>query len=178
MDKEYYIDDPHMVSPDNIGSGYAVWSTLWETKYQQNEEYQNGLFSDLMQFDISTGFTMVQQNDDLYKCLVVTTPKENQYFHSKVLSSLNNMKKYFNYLDKELSPIRAKMSSLGINLINLKGEGFYSQEGAITPKADEMMQQLRFLKQLGIIDFDISNTKPHKARKRMHKILSSRKICY
>lgn len=150
-ENQYFVDDPHMVSPDNMGSGFVLWSSY------QKDYYLNGMLRDCVEnFNICHGVTYVEKNDYGFKLYGFGTSKENFQIHNKILSNLDCLKKFIAYLDKQLEPIRQDLGDHRIDFSEVKGNQYYEQEGLIRPK-DDKIEQYRFLKQLGLIEDDIKN---------------------
>ncbi len=57
IDKQYYVDDPHMVSPTNIDSGFMLWSSY------SSEYYKNGMLKDMVDnFNMCHGVSYIKKN--------------------------------------------------------------------------------------------------------------------
>lgn len=151
LEKQYFIDDPHMVVPDNMGTGFAIWSTRW-SHYYQNEEYQKGLYQDCRNFDLCNGLTYAQRSAEGYRLYIFCAPQDNIHLNSKILSSIEHIKQFIDYFDSAIAPIRKNLEDHRIDFASLKGEAYHHQRGIIEVKSDDKLKKYRFFKQLGLID--------------------------
>lgn len=151
LDKQYFIDDPHMVSPDKIGNGFVLWSSYKE------EYYLTGMLKDCVEkFDLCHGITYVKKDDNGYRLYGFAAPKENYKAHNKLLSNIDCIKKFIQYFDDQIEFIRRDVDDKRIDFAKLKGDAYYEQDGVIEPE-DDKIAQYRFLSQLGLVDGSIKN---------------------
>ena len=156
VEKEYFLDDPQMVSPNNIGNGYAMWSVDWEPHYK-SEAYENGMLKDASEYGIGKGVTYINKNKNGYKAYVFSGPKNNIDLHTKLYSNMPLIKKFVTFFDEEIKDIRKKMMDSRVNLVKLKGDAYFQQQGLIIPQENDKLHQCNFLHQLGILDSSISD---------------------
>ncbi|NQY42973.1 MAG: hypothetical protein HRT87_06510, partial [Legionellales bacterium] len=103
--KKYYLHNPQMVSPNNIGSGHVAWSTNWEPHYN-DELYKNSLFIDAPMFGIEIGLTWIEKTYAGYKAYIFSSNSNNKELHNKLYSNISLIKHYIHYFNKEIKEIR------------------------------------------------------------------------
>ncbi len=156
---KYYMHDPQMVSPNNIGTGHIMWSTNWESHYD-DEGYNNSLFADAAFFGIEKGLTWIDKNQMGYKVYIFSSDSKNEKIHPKLYSNISLIKHFINYFDEEIKPIRQEyFLSRKIDLVELKGEKYYSQRGMIIQEYNQHLQKYLFLKEINLLDSDLLNIK-------------------
>lgn len=148
---ELYADDPQMVTPDNIGHGYAMWSCDWESHYK-DEAYENGLMQETRKFDMYKGITYIQKNKNGYRVYILCSSEKNHALHTNLYSNMTLVKKFINYFDQELNPMRKELSDNMIDLAKLRGPSYFSQPGLIAPQKLDKQKQYKFLQQIGLLD--------------------------
>ena len=140
IDKKYYIDDPHMLHPNNIDAGFALWSTY------DNEKYTNGLLRDAIEnYGLCHGFTYIEKSDDGYRVYAFATNMDNHLVHSRVLNDMENFRKYTTNLKHKISIIEQKLIKHQVDLPNLKGKAYYDQVGILKLSEDNVDIQKDFL---------------------------------
>ncbi len=156
VEKKYFLDDPQMVTPNNMGTGYAMWSVDWEPHYK-DEGYENTLLKDCVDFGIGKGITYINRNLDGYKVYIFSAPKENMELHTKLYSNIALVKKFVTYFDNEIKPVREELFDSRIDLAALRGDTYYSKKGLIASQPNDKILQCKFLRQLGILDDELDN---------------------
>ncbi len=157
LEKEYYKDDPHIISPKNMGNGFTLWST------REEQEYKAGILHDINHnFNMCHGVTYVQSNSYGYKVFAFSAEREHTGVHSKIISSLSLFRKFITYFDEKLNSIRMNLNSRKVLAPELKGNLFYQQKGIIQPFSINASKE-QFLQS---VDVEFSH---------LHKIKVSRK---
>ena len=147
MAKKYFLDDPHMVSPKNIVSGFVLCSSC------EQEEYRTGIIKDGFEYDMHHGISYVEKTDRGYKAFSFDTTKDNDGMPNKILNNQECIKKFVAYLDQELKLVFKKLSNRMIDIKELKGARLKEQIG-ITGALDEFDEKVIFLQEIGVVDKD------------------------
>lgn len=140
MEKSYYKDDPHIISPENNDTGFALWSSY------STDAYQTGILHDSIElYDISHGISYVEKDKHGYRAYTFGTSKDNFQMQNKMLNNLDCVKQFINHLKLELQPIVASLAEQAINVEALKGT-LCKQQPGITFQANKMNpERLTFL---------------------------------
>lgn len=153
LDKKYFIDDPHMVSPNNIGQGIAIWSTY------KKDDYLNGMLKECVEiYGMSHGITFCKKTSKGYKLFGFGSPKENVDIHNKLINSMDCIKTFISYVDERIEPIRKKLDDKKIDFQLLKGQEYHDQVSIIPPQEDAL-EKYAFLEKLGIMKEKLNEIK-------------------
>jgi len=163
MSEHYYKQDPLMVHPDRIESGFAF--------YQSNDEYVNSKMNeDEIKFNFYTILAYVEKDKNSFEAFSLSAPKENTQFINKALSENKLLKQFIRYIQKHIRGDKAEMESFRMNFSLLKKDLFFSQEGLISPKPKGDKKALEALNAIGIDNSiaSVSLSKQEKACLRLY----------
>lgn len=148
-DIKSYRNDPHMVNPSNILSGFTAWNTP-ETNLSEV------IVECLKRFNVSHGISYIEKNSDGYT--VFGLAAAHNHCPNKVLNNLGYIKKFSNYLKQEAAiMLQTAREEYCIDLAVLK-QNFHSQKGIIADNdITNCNKKLEFLASIGAIDSSITD---------------------
>jgi hypothetical protein len=122
--KEYYLYDPHVVTPDNLEEGAVLWSTY------NDGDYQGKYLYDLKEnFGINNGVSLIRKKQTECYIFCFGTSKTNVRFFYNVFSNVILLKYFADYFLSEGVDIIKIFSKNAIDIHQLKGKVFLSQKG-------------------------------------------------
>ena len=126
MEKKYYLDDPHIVYPDNITDGFILSSQV------ESEPYSSKVHHDALNiFGMHNGVSYVRKIRGGYIALSFNSSKRNPSILSNIINDKTSVDRFSLYLEHEITSILTKLSSKAIDIRELKGENLHNQQGII-----------------------------------------------
>lgn len=125
---EHYLDDPHMVHPNNMHSGFCILMVNDTYKYQQ--------YNDVLLYDrqntpmFGYGFTYIVKTNFDFSAFCFTTNKNN-YIINKIINENKLIELFVQKLDEQIKSLLENIKELKISLPQLKGERFLNQKGIV-----------------------------------------------
>lgn len=125
---QHYLEDPHMVHPNNMHKGFCI--------LLMNNNYNYQKYNDALLYDSKNkalfgyGFTCILKTKVGFTAFCFTTNKNNHIIN-KVINEIKVIKLFIQKLDNQIKSLLKKQSQLKINLSKLKGERFFNQKGII-----------------------------------------------
>jgi LuxR family transcriptional regulator len=150
MEHEYFKGDPHMVHPDNLGSGSAFWYS-GKKNYETAPDYDSEIVSTLRKFNTHSAYSIIKKDKDSLKVFSFGIPKEATNFESKLCSNIPIMNKFVNYFASELASVRIDQEKYNASLHELKGDKFLSQGGVVKPVDKTKQNRISFLRKIGVL---------------------------
>jgi DNA-binding CsgD family transcriptional regulator len=154
MEKKYYLDDPHLVLPVNMGSGFSVTSAP-----KDNEERHILVREVQNRFNLWNSVSFAKRlGCGGYIAFSFDSELENTNMANQMLSNQPAVSAFAGYIEEAARNILKRTSGVVINLQELKGDKLESQMGTI-PKTRER-PLLDFYTKIGIeadgMDLNIS----------------------
>ena len=127
MEKKYYLHDPHIVEPHNMGVGFSV------NTFFSSEEFSTGLVHDAEKyFNMHHGVSFAKRlHPDGYLALVFDTDKENSQMPNKILSNQQCITEFTLYLEQEFCQNFLSLSDISVPLIDMKNQYLELQQGIV-----------------------------------------------
>ena len=153
MQEKYYANDPHMVDPNNITSGFAY-----------AESYGPGVYADTMLKDAVCNFDMhkicsyAMKDKNVYKLLSISAPEKHNKFASKIAMEFPLLKKMIWELFARIDQDNEVRKNL-IDFKDLRGDSFYKQRGIIYEDRETTDHKITLLNELHLADDNILQTK-------------------
>jgi DNA-binding CsgD family transcriptional regulator len=145
MEQHYYMNDPCMVSPDNVVGGFAFSASYQDTSYK------DGMLKDAEEnFDLCSNFSYIEKGKNSFQAFGFATSANNHAFIDKVFSNFRIIKRFIRYIQHELSIKQAEIDKYTFDFASLKGNLFYQQPGILMADPEMSLKQLQALKSLGI----------------------------
>ena len=127
IDNQYYMYDPHVVHPENLSPGFALWSSY------QNVHYQGKLLYELREiFNINSGVSLVQKDNNRCHIYSFGASKTNFYFSGHIFNNTTLLQQFTQHFYKETNKIIKEFYDNSINIVELKKDQFFSQPGITT----------------------------------------------
>ncbi len=130
MEKKYYLDDPHLVLPVNMGSGFSVTSAP-----KDNEERHILVREVQNRFNLWNSVSFAKRlGCGGYIAFSFDSELENTNMANQMLSNQPAVSAFAGYIEEAARNILKRTSGTAITLQDLKGDKLESQIGTI-PKA-------------------------------------------
>lgn len=146
IEESYFKQDPGMVHPKNMNSGFSFVTT------SDDQEYKSTMLEEAVRkFNFHHGFCYVEKNCSSFTLFYFATHKENNGLINKVINEANLVKKFVRNLHKQ---IRSEFKGLEDNkadLLKLKGDLFSKQKGIVFNEDQEARHRIEILKNEGFI---------------------------
>ena len=147
IEKNYFIQTPGMVHPDNIDSGFAFVST------SDDQEYKNTMLHELThEFNSHHGFCYVEKNTHSFTLFSFATDKENDRIINNVINSVSLVKKLARNLTNQINIDFKDLQNNKIDILKLKGDVFLKQKGIVFNEQNGSHKKLQTLKNAGLIN--------------------------
>lgn len=148
-DIQSYKDDPHLINPSNMLSGFATWDTNQGATFSAIlAEYKN-------RFDVSHGISYIEKGSDGHTIFGLAA--SHDHCPNDMLNDLGYIKKFFNYLKQEASPIlQIAREEHAIDLAALKKD-FHTQPGIIPNNKKKKDALVQMLMHIGLVDPRLAN---------------------
>lgn len=126
---ENYLQDPHMVHPNNIHKGFCV---LLVNNYNYQKYNDVILYGNANKSLFEYGFTYVLKTNVDFTAFCFTTNKSN-YIINRLINETKVIELFIKNLDHQIKSLLQlpKLTQSKIDLAQLKGERFFNQKGII-----------------------------------------------
>jgi len=122
IDQKYYLDDPSMINPKNIVSGFCF------AKDHNNDDFLDGILNDCINnFDLNHTLIMFEKESNGYEAIGISASKKNLTFFDKVNANQDQLKRFISYFRESIAPINYKLLDYQIDFAKLKGELYDTQ---------------------------------------------------
>jgi DNA-binding CsgD family transcriptional regulator len=124
-DKNLFLNDILVCTPENYQEGVIIWSSL-------DEEYQNRVSTEMQRYSkSSSGFSIVMKSEDpkyKYSIFNVSFKAENPAALNTALSQLEIIKKFCNHFLIETSPAVKLLRNNPFDMGKVKGSQFFERK--------------------------------------------------
>lgn len=136
LNQKHYLYDPHIVHPDNILTGAALWASYDDLNYQGVV-----LPSSERLFQSYYGLSYIRKNNTDFCAYLFSTYEQNHGIFSSYYNYFEQIELFINFFDAQLQGIVEDLQNAKVDLHKLKGERFTNQpgitQGTITKKQQE-----------------------------------------
>ena len=126
IEKNYIMQDPGIVHPDNMDSGFAFVST------SDDQEYKDTMLHEAVhEFNFYHSFCYVEKNDTNFTLFYFATGKENNGMINKIVNSSTLVKQLIGNVNKQIITEFKDLPDNKIDVFKLKGDVFSQQKGIV-----------------------------------------------
>ena len=122
--RKYYLYDPHIVDPNKLEEGAALWSAYSNSNYQGKYLYKLK-----ENFGIDNGLSLIRKNQTKCYIFCFGVSKTNTRFFYNIFRNVVLLKCFTDYFLNEGNKIIEGFSKSSIDICDLKGKGFFLQKG-------------------------------------------------
>lgn len=153
IEESYFNQDPGMVHPKNMNSGFSFVTT------SDDQEYKSTMLHEAIhKFDFHHGFCYVEKNGSSFSLFYFATQKENNNIINKITNEANLVKKFIRNLNKQIISEFKDFQDNKVDLIKLKSDLFFGKKGIVFNDDQENHQKMEILKEEGFIHNSYSDS--------------------
>ena len=152
IEESYFKQDPGMVHPDNMSSGFTFVST------SDDQEYKHTMLKDATQnFNLHHGFCYVEKTGSDFTLFYFATHKDNHKIVNKVANEAVMVRKLIRNLHQQVLSEFKDLQDNKVDIFKLKGNLFVEQKGIVFNQPEETQQKIEILKHEGLIGRNCSD---------------------
>ena len=152
LEKNFYINDPSFVHPNNASNGFAFLPAV------DDEIYKNSLLKEAIEeFNFHHGFVYIEKTNDSYTMVGFGTDKDNCNMPNKLLNSTNIVKKIIQNIIKQIVPEINQLQENKVDLLKFKKDLFYKQPCLLHNSEHENNKKIKILQSIGLMDSSFHN---------------------
>lgn len=126
IDKQYYLQDPCMVAPNNIQGGFAFYFT------HEEPEFCEGLLKESIEvYDMAHEIIFIDHHKDSFEVYSLAASKANHQIYNLILNQPRLIKDCFNHLIEGLKFVKLLAAEHRVPFAPLK-PNYHTKPGIIT----------------------------------------------
>jgi DNA-binding CsgD family transcriptional regulator len=154
LEEQYYKLDPFMVHPDNIHNGFSFDNASLDQEFKDKL-----LYDAIIKFNWCNSFAYIEKTcSGGYFGFDFGTTKDNYQIINRLVNEVSIIKKFIRNIHNKLIMLAEKdLNENRMDFAKLKGDLLYSQKGLVFNEQYEHQNNIRLLKEGGLLKNDEHN---------------------